>query len=287
MENITEYAAFSLWFTRINSSEWNVEEADTGKHIGVYKEKIRAFIPLEDGQDIPAKMIQEVRDAFEAFKEGRPEYWVGASLQGVKVNDADLYDTLLRGCLYIRARRNGHADPDKASNAAQNCINWLHGTDFYIAPASTQYHESYAGGLCYHTLRAYHQMLDLLYGVTAFSKIAIDSAVFCILVHDWCKIGLYEMYKKNVKDNATGQWHQEDAYRHTGEMIPLGHGVQSIFLASRFVRLTPEEACAIRWHMGAWRVVPSEMNDLQKANETYPLVHLLQFADQLSIVNYS
>lgn len=46
-------------------------------------------------------------------------------------------------------------------------------------------------------------------------------------------------------------------------------------------------ALAIRWHMGRWNVVDSEVNDLQTANENYPMVHMIQFADQLSIVNYN
>lgn len=288
MNNITEYASFQLWFIRENYTTWNVFEVDSEKHIGQYKESLDMFCPDEPNTMPPAEEVQEIRSAFQAFKEGRPEYGVGAP--PVELTNPEVctqvYDDILLGCLLIRARRNG-ANPDKAITAAMNCIEWLHSTDFYVAPASTQYHESFAGGLCYHTLRVYYKTIELLYGIPSFYGVKLDSAVLVALTHDWCKINLYEVYQKNVKDEATGQWHKEDAFRHKGEMIPLGHGVQSLYLVSRFARLSPDEACALRWHMGAWRVVPSEMNDLQKANETYPIVHLVQFADQLSIVNYA
>ena len=69
-------------------------------------------------------------------------------------------------------------------------------------------------------------------------------------------------------------------------MSCLGHGVSSMFLASRFFKLSVEEAAAIRWHMGDYNVADNEMNDLHQANETYPMVQLLQFADRLSRVKY-
>ena len=36
------------------------------------------------------------------------------------------------------------------------------------------------------------------------------------------------------------------------DRFPFGHGEKSVFLISRFMRLTDEEALAIRWHMGAY-----------------------------------
>ena len=59
-----------------------------------------------------------------------------------------------------------------------------------------------------------------------------------------------------------------------------------MFLASKCFKLSVSESLAIRWHMGFCRVADSDMNELQLANETHPLVHLLQFADQLAIVQY-
>lgn len=66
----------------------------------------------------------------------------------------------------------------------------------------------------------------------------------------------------------------------------LGHGVSSMFLINKFFRLNIEEASAIRWHMGAYRTDDNEFNELQSSNENFMLVHLIQFADQLSLVKY-
>lgn len=165
-------------------------------------------------------------------------------------------------------------------------LNWLRSTDFYRAPASTRYHESIAGGLLVHTLNVYNNILELR-KAEQFSSVDIYSAALVALVHDWCKIDYYEAYEKNVKNESTGQWEKQTAFRVNQRSIPLGHGVASMFLAERFFKLTPDEALAIRWHMNRFRVCEDELNELQKANEKYPLVHLIQFADELSITEYA
>lgn len=60
-----------------------------------------------------------------------------------------------------------------------------------------------------------------------------------------------------------------------------------MYMAMKMIKLSLDEACAIRHHMGAWAEQGSyNVNDLQYANEHFPLVLLLQFADQLALVNY-
>ena len=168
----------------------------------------------------------------------------------------------------------------------ESLLKWLRSTDFYKAPASTRYHESVIGGLLVHTLNVYNNMLGLL-KAPQFANVDIYSATLVALTHDWCKIDYYEAYEKNVKNEDTGQWEKQTAFRTNQKGIPLGHGVTSMFLAERFFKLTPDEALAIRWHMNRFRVCEDEINELQKANETFPLVHLIQFADALSITSYA
>ena len=45
----------------------------------------------------------------------------------------------------------------KTTNRAgvDKIIKYLETTDFFEAPASTQYHENYTGGLCEHSLKVY------------------------------------------------------------------------------------------------------------------------------------
>ena len=226
-----------------------------------------------------------MEDEFLMFKK-RPEYYVMQSVDftgDIKYQ----YIRILIGCLLMRFRRIVKSElPDAYIPRIQRCVEWLEDTDFYAAPASTQYHESFEGGLLVHTAKVHSHIIRLLQ-TYAFNKCCIDSAVLVGLCHDWCKIGLYESFMRNVKDD-NGNWVQVESFKHAENiMIPLGHGVSSMFLMSRFLNLSASESLAIRWHMGPWNVAPNEMNDLQAANEKEPLVHLLQFADQLSITNYS
>lgn len=195
------------------------------------------------------------------------------------------YNSLLTNCIVARYSDITPGDTDKYILRANRCTEWLATTDFYAAPASTRYHESEPGGLLKHTLKVVARIKDLL-KCDVFKDVSVHSAVLVALVHDWCKIGLYESYNRNIKD-SNGNWTQVMEFKYKELLLTcFGHGVSSMFLIQRFVNLSVEEALAIRWHMGAWRVVDSEMNELQQSNETYPLVHLLQFADQLSIVSY-
>lgn len=207
--------------------------------------------------------VDDVLDEIEAYTEsGHPA--------------ALLYDALL----------TNEFEAHGANNAIDNCINWLHSTDFYNAPASTVYHNHFQGGLLQHSLDVMKQIIDLK-RCEKFSKVSIHSAILVALVHDWCKIGLYESYLKNVKDDVTGVWHQELAYKHKATPLTcFGHGVSSMYLVEQFIHLSIDEMLAIRWHMGEYNVANNEMNDLHQANETYPLVQMLQFADRLSITKY-
>ena len=176
-------------------------------------------------------------------------------------------------------------NPDNYDNYIEKILNWLSNTDFYEAPASTIYHESFKHGLLYHTLTVYNNMLEL-FEIPKFNSVPIDSGALCCLTHDWCKINLYESYKRNVKNEQTGAWEKVDAYKRGTFNYPFGHGAASMFMAMKMFKLTEEEALAIRWHMSMFNVCDSEINEYQQACEQFPLVHLLQFSDQLSITEY-
>ena len=222
----------------------------------------------------------------------RPEFFVGninlCPGENSISNNQEAYLMLLVGCALIRAHKNNsHMDPDAVLPKVYQCTHWLEMTDFFSAPASSHYHEAFVGGLCYHTLKVVNNVYGLWGAFMPGSDINVEDAVLVALVHDWCKIGLYESYTKNVKNDETGTWEKQAAFRRKSEFyVPLGHGVSSYFLASRFFRLSLEEIAAIRWHMGRWNVSDEEVNEFQQANETFPMVHLIQFADQLSITKY-
>lgn len=199
------------------------------------------------------------------------------------------YNELLTQSLIFRAQdRNG--TKEQATNLANRMIEWLRTkTDFYTAPASTQYHDSFDGGLVYHSLQVYNQILDLI-TIPKFQTVDIASAVFVALTHDWCKVNSYETYYKNVKDD-NGNWVQEKAYRTIKNTISAGHGPQSLidvmlFCNTSYSALSEDEMMAIRWHMYTYDVTAYDLRPLNNCNEAIPLVHLLQFADQLAITNY-
>ena len=217
----------------------------------------------------------------------RPERKVGkkVEIQGQPLpNLVDVYEELLTGAVL---RSDSSTDESLALRRCKSALEWLRTTDFYSAPASTQYHDSFPGGLLVHSLNVYNHAMELLCGCPSFSSVDMGQAALAALVHDWCKIQLYEQYEKNVKDDATGRWTKEAAYRINMKGIPLGHGATSLYLASRCFNLAPETACAIRWHQGEYNVCPNEMNELHECNKRYPLSYLVQFADRLACTEYA
>lgn len=198
----------------------------------------------------------------------------------------DTYVQLLTGAVCLRAFQSAK-DVSKGEGVAKRIIKYLESTDFFTAPASTRYHESAPCGLVFHSLKVYNEATTLQ-DLPAFSNCNICKWALAALVHDWCKIGLYESYLRNVKNENTGSWEKVNSFRiaETKRNNTLGHGTASMFMISQFIHLALDEALAIRWHMGTWNVCESEFNDLQDSNEAYPLVHMLQFADQLAITSY-
>lgn len=275
-EMLTPYSEFKFWFVRKDARIWEVTDLLTGEVTEVAESNIAACDP-------------SMAADFSRFST-RPEYLVGhPEIKDMlaRGNSREVYLALLRGCALIRARRNGRSDPDACLEKLQPCISWLQNTDFFTCPASTSHHDSYEGGLVDHSLRVVINAYEFM-NCNFFKDVKYEDATLCALVHDWCKIEFYEQYMKNVKNEATGKWEAVPAYRYReNEMVPLGHGVSSLYLAQRFFCLSLDECLAIRWHMGAWSICYTEQNELRGANAKYPLVQLLQFADQMSINEYA
>lgn len=291
------FSEFKYWFIREDEENVSVFAKDKVKEIGIMSMKdagahivsndCSIFLPYGvgvNGDDVFNE--DEVIDYYNSWI-NRPEYSVGCYNQPIidgmsNHSRREIYINILRGCCYIRAHKNGK-DPDSFSDAVDRIVAWLDETDFFTAPASTRFHESFEGGLLYHTLKVYNQIVDLK-KVAKFSKVDVASAALVALVHDWCKINLYSPYKKNVKNQETGQWEQVDAYNRGSYEFP--HGQQSLEVARCFFKFNQEEKLAITHHMGHWYCHPSEESCLQTSNERYPLVHMIQFADQLAITSY-
>ena len=152
--------------------------------------------------------------------------------------------------------------------------------DFFTAPASTRFHSSYEGGLAQHSLNVYECLVQYLERerVKEVYKLSCseETAAIVALLHDMCKIDTYVRDFRNVKNEKTGQWEKVPVYR-AEDKLPYGHGEKSVYMVSGFMRLTREEAMAIRWHMG---FSGNEDNNLAgRALEMYPLAFALATAD--------
>lgn len=151
--------------------------------------------------------------------------------------------------------------------------------DFFNAPASTRFHSAYAGGLCDHSVNVYYCLKDYLardrvkdtYGLT----VSDESIAIVALLHDLCKINCYKPSTRNVKDSH-GVWHTVPTFTYDDDM-PYGHGEKSVYIISGYMRLTREEAFAIRYHMG-FSGNEDKLN-VGNAFEKFPLAFALSTAD--------
>lgn len=282
-----KYSDFTYWFKKKSRSTWIVLNKATHENVGTlhYNHDTDDVSVLgKESNHISEEFEYRIAVDFDSFRE-RPEYHVGSELGSESLETMkQQYQDLISGCIMIRAEEAG-VDPD--SEIVQGKINkvldMLSKSDFYTAPASTRFHESYPSGLLFHTIKVYNQMIDL-HNLVKFANVDYCGMTLVALVHDWCKIGLYTPYKRNVKNKDTGRWEEVDAYERGFTYFTHGH--QSLEIARSYFKFTNEEKLAITHHMGHWYCHPSEENALQKSNEQFPLVHMIQFADSLSITNY-
>lgn len=153
-------------------------------------------------------------------------------------------------------------------------------SDFFTAPASTRYHNSFEGGLLAHSLNVY----DCLKAYTERERVretyklnpSDETVAIVSLLHDMCKVNLYQISYRNAKNEQTGQWEKVPFYS-TNDTLPYGHGEKSVYMISGFMRLTREEAMAIRWHMGFSDT--DQKNLVGNAFGMFPLAFALSTAD--------
>jgi hypothetical protein len=157
-------------------------------------------------------------------------------------------------------------------------MEWLRGSDFYTAPASTRYHGAFEGGLLDHSL-AVHDQLEFLSHMYEgqVGELDPESVAICALFHDLCKVGSYKIEMRWRKD-AQNRWEQYPTYKFDEDFPFGGHGSKSVYLIQHFMRLQPEEAAAINCHMGAFDM--SSYSKPSAAFSTYPLAWLLHVADE-------
>lgn len=293
---LTDYKYIFTPMTRVRRCRhWEVRDFDSvlvGDIIEDVLTSLPTFRPNHSEID-----DNDVLGQFSIFKKNCPAYYIHPvrTFEVMEnIEDHEKYLTLFLGSLLYRQwYSTNKIERKEQMNAYKRFLKmqtWLNTTDFSDAPASSRYHDSNQHGLLEHTLKVVEKLSELYecYSFERYSSTySFASAVLVALVHDWCKIGYYEKYYRNVKNENKGQWEQVESFRIKDFTDScLGHGVSSMFLANKFVNLTTAEAEAIRWHMGEYNVASNEMNELHQANANNPLCYLVQFADRLACTKY-
>jgi putative nucleotidyltransferase with HDIG domain len=145
-------------------------------------------------------------------------------------------------------------------------------TPFETSPASTRFHLAYKHGLLEHSVNVAETLLklrDLL-----APDISKDSCIICALFHDVGKAGTNEF--PYYIDNPS-EWHKKNRgifYNVNSDIVHMDIASRSLFIVSKFIDLTEEEAQAIRYHDGQY----IDENKSVAHKET-KLTRLLQYAD--------
>lgn len=190
-------------------------------------------------------------------------------------NDIERFESLLLSC-----NRDG----------MDKLIEFIRKSDFYTAPASTRFHSCHEGGLLEHSLNVYDCLCaKKASGIwqSVLDQIPEESLILIPLLHDLCKTYTYEIEYKNKKvysdhgkkSDSNGRFDWETVPGFTvNDRFPYGHGEKSVMMIEQFIKLSPAERYAIRWHMGFTE--PKEnWNTLSAALRVYPLILAVHEAD--------
>lgn len=172
-------------------------------------------------------------------------------------------------------------------------LTYLDNSDFFIAPASTKYHNAYDGGLCEHSLHVYDNLVKL-YDTFHFNleEDDLDSLAIVSLFHD---IGKINSYKKEIKHkkviDGPGNSHWEDyigySFSDIDDRFYVGnHEETCAYLTSTLVPLRASEYAAILNHHGGldWSSTKQGPADVYCK---YPLAMFLHLADMVDAYDRS
>lgn len=174
-------------------------------------------------------------------------------------------------------------------------IKQLTQSDFFFAPASANYHCSYKGGLCEHSLNVYNNLIKLystfFKNGESLTKDELDKIAIVSLFHDLSKMNYYTAEVKNKKvysENGSKfdsmgkyDWVSVQGYvsKNVKDRFMIGnHEENSAFMINTFIPLTDEEYCAIIHHHGSVGYDSTKQNPADFWCK-YPLSLLLYQAD--------
>ena len=192
---------------------------------------------------------------------------------------------------------------DRKGMQTDRLIAQFEASDFFIAPASTIYHNAFRGGLCQHSLNVYDTLCKFVAdmfpmqgtedGIATYTAgPSLDSIKIVSLLHDFDKMNKYEKTVRNQKVySETGSkydemgkydWVSVSAYKRkeVKDTFYVGtHGENSVYMAETFIPLTLEEHVAILNHHS---VYDNPKLDSTAVFNKYSLACLLHLADVAS-----
>jgi len=146
----------------------------------------------------------------------------------------------------------------------ESLLDYLLESDYYIAPASSRYHNCFPGGLCHHSLNVLHAFNDA--NKQLMNPLSLDSVVICGVLHDLCKVGAYIPTDRG----------------YTSVKSCKGHATLSLSRIKEHIQLTPKEDDIIRYHMGLYGIFTYREHDtlaLFKAINRNPHVQIFAALD--------
>ncbi len=148
-------------------------------------------------------------------------------------------------------------------------------TNWLTAPASTRFHLAEEGGLLHHSVNVARTMIRLRREL--MPSISIESCIIVALFHDTGKVGYggIPYYIKNTERRLASS--RGKKYIINPRCLHIDLPTRSLFIVSKYMDLTPEEAQAIRYHDGQYID-----ENRSVAHREAPLTRLLQYADNWS-----
>lgn len=180
-----------------------------------------------------------------------------------------------------------------------NLVAWLNAKDTKVAPATTKYHGAYKGGLVEHILHTYKRLKKLLNveyptfvvdetgkeikEIESSCPYSDETIAIVGLLLDISKVGYYEVAERNVKDE-NGNWIKVPYYQAKDVSTRLffgSHSMNSVYMVSKFIKLTYDEELALLYHMGGFDASDDTISvkNISTAFAKVPLALLLHQAD--------
>ena len=152
---------------------------------------------------------------------------------------------------------------------------YLDKIDYFNKPATTQYFKAYPGGLCQYALDLYYELAQLVNAYCA-GKYTKADVVKVALFKDIYRAELYESYMKNVRNDQTGSWEIQPAFRYKEQRPTFGDiNFSSYMIARRYIDFTEEQIEAIV-QSATKNEYAGDIHDIMRS---YPLVALTKMAD--------